>query len=171
MHTQTRRFTLHDAIILVAALSAGFALARLAWSESIPLQRFPRSFQHRFMIEDMVKAISACVALLSVALLGLRLRSPRTLISQLWREPGVVGCATATISIAWFCATYLLAVPRPSLSSLLLVTPAGVGMAIGSAWLVIWCDGSWQTEPHWIERTGRALCICWFLLPLLFFFG
>jgi hypothetical protein len=171
MCASTRRFTLNDAIILMAALSCGFALARWAWAESIPLQRFPGTVRVRFMIEDTIKAASACVATLSIALLLLRVRSPRPRIPQLWREPGVIGCATAAISMAWLCGVYVFAFPKPSLSSLLLVGPVGVGMAIGSAWLVIWCDGSWEANAHWIDRLGRAICVCWFVLPLVFYLG
>jgi hypothetical protein len=168
MQAPARKFTLLDALVLMAALAAGLALARIAWAEGAPIQIVARAHEQRIMVENVLKAASCCAAMLSVGVLFLRLRPPRPRLLEMLQEPGVVGCSAATFSIVWFCTLYLLVGPKPSLSSIVLMGPFGIGMGIASAWSVIWFDGCWRPPLSWIDRVGRTLGICWFVLPLLF---
>jgi hypothetical protein len=94
---------------------------------------------------------------LSVAVLILRLASPRPQWRALARQPGLWACGAAVGSI--FVASWLeaLSVRIPAVA-----VPASVVLA----WLVLWISGRWAGDRSWLDRLGRVIGVLWLGLAL-----
>jgi len=101
MHSSsTRKCTLFDAMILVAATAAGMALLRMFLAEG----RFFQGafFQGRFT-SYVLSGIEAAFPFLmtwTFALVILGLRQPRPRIRRLVRQPGIAACSAASSGFA-----------------------------------------------------------------------
>jgi hypothetical protein len=130
--------------------------------------------------ETMIPFLTMC----SLALAGLRLRQPRPPLRKLARQPGMVACCAAILTlvlevlgiilgelilppnavIARTIPPYVkLSLPEGILHDVrgTVVLQANAGGAVAAAWLILALIGAWRSEPSWIDRFGRALGLSW----------
>ena len=105
MRIACRRFTLQDAVILVAgmALSVWIGQGRLveypaakAWEEGL------QGHSREALVQGLVaiRELQPGVAVLTLVVLGLRLQHPRPALRRLARQPGfMAGCAVALVLV------------------------------------------------------------------------
>jgi hypothetical protein len=193
--TRPRRFTLADAMVLVAATAVGLALAR-AFSGMV----FPTSssFLYGGAVPGPLPGLAPLsrrivlgwpvVAMATLALVGLRLRRPRPPGRRLFAPPGVSACmvaaavmalealSTASLSIPGFFKA-----PLPGTLAGLLedgrvrqmwwtvhaTVADSVSYAVIAWWLAMALARRWRPERSWIDRAGRAVGLLWIALPLL----
>lgn len=196
---QARRFTLADAMALVAAVAVGLAVSRV-WT---------RFADERAMYQSRVYATSGpmrplapittravqywpVVAALSPTLLALRMRRPRPRRRRLFAPPGVTACATATIAIALegLMRVLLILGPYPdsfawewkeldhirvlnlALAAIGALSSTTVGIAVAAAWGSTALAGRWRPEGSWIDRAGRVVGFLWLaLIPIRLHFN
>jgi hypothetical protein len=110
---RTRNMTIFDAMILVAATAAGFALLQ----QLLMLGFFfnPESVITRYV--EMARCANEVVfpflSMWTLALFGMGLRQPRPPLRRLARQPGMAACAAASLALA----VPLLAIVIPEIIS------------------------------------------------------
>ena len=101
-----RRFTLIDAMVLIAATAVGIALVRHAHWDMLRMTlnslRQEPSFNYfvSFALWEMDRAFISVVTPWTIALLALGMRPPRPRLRLLARQPGTVACFSACLTIA-----------------------------------------------------------------------
>jgi hypothetical protein len=108
-----RRFSIGDAMTLVAAVAVGLALAKVAFDGAYP--------SRLHAIECGPAAAFFCVASLSAAFIPLRLRRPRPPLVRVIRQPGAVACGTAIAMLGVGEVSVVNSAGGPSLSQFALV--------------------------------------------------
>lgn len=163
-----RRFTLADAMILVAATAVGLAMAR-AYDPGFTSPSPPR-FLKRGWGEP------ACVIVaLALALILLRWRRPRPRLRHMLLRPGMAACwalATAVaVSIVIEVTHFALHGPHNTAQVLFNLVWYGsawkMPWAVGGAWLTLAIMGRWPPATGGIERAGRVIGFYWCLYPVL----
>jgi hypothetical protein len=175
---QARRFTLLDAIALVAAVALGLAWVRAyrlsmraiaaatggaVLSFSVPIRYFG--------------PLAPFLATLAVCLFGLRLLRPRPTRRQLARSPGFAALASSLLGLIITAATVatdeaLAILGRgPSTAYLFHITMRTLNYsapAIAGAWLALALSGRpWRrTGRDWVEWLAIAVGVAWLLLFL-----
>jgi hypothetical protein len=145
--TSSRRLTVFDSMVLLAALAPGLALlpGYLSYLHYLIFQTPPR---FRVGILDyIVRAGVPFLYCLALALIALRLRQPRPPGSQLVRQPGFVACCMIALSA--------IVVPLAGIYPLAHQIVAG-GLITGS-WLILASTPRWAPEASWVECTGRLI--------------
>ncbi|HWE35986.1 MAG TPA: hypothetical protein VG406_05380 [Isosphaeraceae bacterium] len=182
-----RRFGLADAMILVAAIGVGLALARMmerltfAYYEVVYYSPFStvvrddpstRGLFERLVFRSFV-LLPAFATSFTWAMLAIRLRAPRPPLRRLARQPGAVACAVATMAtaiVAMHCLILTLLNQKYSNYQMNFVPLAlDVGWAVSGAWATLLLAGRWRPEPSWIDRGGRCLGLVWILMVVLFY--
>jgi hypothetical protein len=181
--TELRKFTLFDAMFLIAATA--FALVPIRFLQlHLPVINYwsPAVFLRLGM---MIDAMLCPVALtLAPVLCALRLQRPRPGLGPVFRQPGMAA-ATCTLVNELFFVTI-------SMISLIIHHFAGnlpnqhlfyrfnfvywvwifpmciTGITVSAVWVVLWMSGAWRGEQSWIDRAGRILGIYWVANSLLF---
>jgi hypothetical protein len=170
-----RRFTLLDAMILVAGTALGLGLTRSLSSERLLLpfdpigplsSRWGSSWTGRdwssWAVETVLYRFYYLMPLLfslTVTLTVLRLRPPRLRLARLMRLPSVVAGVTA-ISVL-VLSLPLMALWQGSTLPVQFILAQTVACAVGSAWLVLLFGGRWRGDSGWIDRLGRLLGAAW----------
>jgi hypothetical protein len=175
-----RRFTLLDGMILVAATACGLAVDR-AIQSSLNLKDSDlfgtiagllgnRNFRG---LGVLVVAFSVpVVAGLNLALIPLGLLKPRPRVRRLACRPGWMAACAVALALVFESVVLLMMVmsevfgPDP-LPELLFLIPVLVVPAILGAWLTLALGRCWCPEPSWLDRLGRALALCWFVLSIV----
>jgi hypothetical protein len=116
-----RRFSTVDALVLLAALSLGFAwmfeartlLISFATADGLlrpPLRPLPTFFAPLYFVvlRRSLHGLAAFFAPLTLALCMLRLRQPRPSLALCLRRPGTSACAVATIVLLLEVVNYFL---------------------------------------------------------------
>jgi len=181
--TPYRKFTLLDAMILVAATAPALALMRDRWPLDIESQRLYTNIL--MQLRDNILTISFAAAMWSLAGLVLRLRQPRPDVRFLTRQPGMVACMAAAVVLAIRLINFgsvlsILVIDGayfwPGMSALdwdpenWRGIPSEIGCAVAAAWIIQAAGGRWRSEPSWIDRMGRILGIYWILtIPFAWF--
>ena len=179
MTTPRRRFTMLDAMILVAATAAGCALCRPVWTRTV--QDFDGRATRYLYGGSM---IAACfLTPLSLALLVFRSRSPRPSNRKLRRQPGLMACLV--VMLAWALTGCLAAwewvreiAPWPqlagpwrgspmSLSEAIDFTTTTAGWMVAAAWFALAVARAHRPEPSWIDRAGRIVGAGWIAIAVL----
>jgi len=182
-----RRFSLADGMIVVAALAATLALAKL----TLPVvAKFPQEYYYLthlppsspgntwsrenynlwlpipvrglgLMIGYMVLAI---ISVWMVAYAAMRLRQPRPALRVVSLQPGMVACWTAAAS-AFATGLLILVFGGRAIAG----APALVvmGLAIPLAWGRLKATKRWRPEASWIDRLGCGLGLCWWVVTWL----
>jgi hypothetical protein len=172
-----RRFTISDAIILVAATAIGLSQVRGILGE---LGTFNRSTwkleQHLYALKLFAVAVPILTAW-TVAFLLLRLRRPRPGLRRLVRQPGMAACYAVLVPLLIILA-YAVTIslftgesmyqPDTSFKPLFYNSEAMASAVLG-AWLLLWLGGLGRAEPGWIDRMGRTIGVLWIARPLLFY--
>jgi hypothetical protein len=191
-----RRFTLLDAIVLVAAVATGLGLSR-AWKHYADMRTMYSSAisldQPSVFTTYSVHAVRywPVVAMMGPALLLLRLRQPRPPRRRLFAPAGLVACAVATIMAilvsVWESLTYLffcasidrgwfkfddVVVMNLVLTATGALSSPTVSFGVAAAWCSQALAGRWRAERSWIDRAGRVVGVLWLLLvPVRFLFN
>ena len=172
---KAKRFSLIDAIVLVAATAAGFAVGRAVH----PIDRGYGGFT-RDAVADYAVSLSLMWAL---AVLALNLTRYRATRRELACRPGftaVVGIVIERLAdLLYYAVIFPLEdafLRRVSffdlpvfLSELLYLSITNVVRGSSSAgvvaavWIVTALAGCWRAEKTWLDRTGRALGVFWLL--------
>ncbi|MFI5459221.1 MAG: hypothetical protein ACHRXM_27665 [Isosphaerales bacterium] len=190
--TTHRTFTLMDAMSLVAATAvalAGFRCyagdlgeLRVQLSESLTAVAAPPDgwpswgwaiwSSYGLLVTVLVPFCWAW----TLAILGLRLRRPRSRLRRLMRQPGAIACYSAAFALVPALAGLLgLGVisgllsgsdyASPQWDRLLgfsfILVPALTGFAILGSWATLLLGRRWRAEPDWIDRAGRLLGVYW----------
>jgi hypothetical protein len=181
-----RPFLVSDAMILVAALAVALIWDRgrivdpVRWISS--LAPGPAGLLRRVALgaANVLEFVPPFLAVVSVTVLGLRLRRPRPPLLLLVRQPGTVACAIASLgmvlaTLAMLASHYgaagslrvagrlAAADMRPEYLGGLTIL---IGGAIAVTWLVLKARRQWLVVPGWIDRLGRWLGAGWMLMIL-----
>jgi hypothetical protein len=166
----TRRLTLFDAMILVAAtacvlLLAGQTLRFLAAAVGRVDPGRLRDPSY-LLIAVALPLVRAGVQFLFVSLmfatpmvLLLRVMRPRPPLPELMRQPGVHACGVGTV--VQFLLLCLMAFAGTA-------HPVSVPLAVALDWAWLAATGRWRAEASWVDRAGRAIGVAWvlFAVPL-----
>lgn len=190
MPTTIRRFTLLDALVLVAATAAGIAASREDWIRLWELDRAEKYREYGTFwivasaVIDVFDAAMLCLVAWTFSLLLLRLGRPRPRFSRLILQPGMAASAAATMA--------LLVILYFDTQNHIIVSIINISYAIGDwsdwwllsqnaiekststtatavlvAWAMLGCSRLGRCEPSWIDRAGRILGILWILFLLI----
>jgi hypothetical protein len=130
------------------------------------------------VVINVLEFIPPLLAVLSVAVLGLRLRRPRPPLFVLAREPGTIACAVASLVMvpaslailvwhyqamgslraAWNRAATDL---QPEYLGGLTVL---IGLAVAVTWFVMNAKRRWLPVAGWLDRLGRLVGVGWVLM-------
>jgi hypothetical protein len=182
-----RRFTLIDAMVLIAATAIALVLIRPFLAD------FSFPVVVHSPVDVLILGLTVCVSLEPLALtsslaLGLlRLRKPRPRLRQVFRQPGMAACWATGICTLFIIIIYLISyfmiifeLRRFAFGDYFLFENAGLvlfsftGWAICAVWTVLWLAGVWRAEHSWIDRAGRVLGVYWvsnsvISFPVLFY--
>jgi hypothetical protein len=181
-----RRLNLVDAMTLVAAIAIGLSV--VVWmgmaSEGIALaisSLADRSWRYTYRGSlGALLALSPIPAMLAVALLALRVRSPRPIPRVLGRQPGflagvavllastvVLGNLMIATVATWGHHGWKVSAPYSTWVQASVTTlPAACGYSVAMAWMTLVLGGRWRPEPSWIDRAGRILGTYWLVAGL-----
>jgi hypothetical protein len=186
-----RRFTLFDAMILVAATAVGLAIAR-RWTGIAEVKR--RLFlspedgllQALAPLTQRIVLSWPVVAMWTLALVALRLRRPRPRGRRLFTPAGVVACLVAVVVMGLEFAHVVvieaedwLQFPQPrhtaarwyefEFRTIHTTATTSIGFAVATAWVALALARRWRSERSWIDRAGRVVGCLWIVLLLLRF--
>jgi hypothetical protein len=171
-----RRFSVLDAMILVAATALGLGGIRGCSPEFYSYQYTPIPSPPwlrwlAVVLSNWAFYLSPLPAAWTLAALVLRLRSPRPPLRRLMRQPGTVAGVAATILILIGVVHYLLDLHNPSLHDVPFeYTSFSLGSGVVAAWSVLALSMRWRAERSWIDRLGRVMGAYWIgMVPLMIF--
>lgn len=170
---RSRRFTISDGMILVAAFAVGSLLARAY----LPgLSRIFGYMTRRGMggvtaigrIRMWLSGPGSCIVVpLMAATLALRFRRPRPRWLRIARQPGFAACAAAMVALVPGVAVRLAMIHRPGLQRPGFFDQRWngviywIGPAVIGGWLALALCRRWKAEPDWVDRLGRLLGFYW----------
>lgn len=177
--TTRRRFTLLDALVMIAALGVSMAVFRI--KEKVPDfyldMSDPWPNPTAILIARIVREIQGnlgtvqlCLIPPTIAVLALRLRSPRPRFRRLARQPGWVACVMASLSslVAGLLLLSCMAMNGADWGRFLIRSLwAYNGPTVAGAWILLAMSGRWKSEASWIDRMGRLLGLGWVLSLVL----
>ncbi len=185
-----RRFTLFDAMALVAAIAAGLALAR-EWVRTTTMMGILASPEEG-LLSDLAPLTRQVVlgwpvvTMATLALVALRLRRPRPPRRRLFAPPGVVACVVVVCVVGLDLAHYVLIeiedyfqYPQPQhvagrwremeMRAFQTVASTSVGFAVAASWLAMALARRWRPERSWIDRAGIVVGWLWIALVAIRF--
>lgn len=172
-HPGNARFTILDAMAMVAAAAVGVTLSRWYYQDVMSIARpRARTLEYRSWVY-----LATLLALpFAGALAWCRLRRPYRPARRLAREPGAVALLATAVSVVMIVIdqVLMLGLPSPPGTRFIggtwrpLVQPAGMlatvtGPAICAAWSFQWLTGYWRPQSGWIDPAGRALGVIWII--------
>jgi hypothetical protein len=170
-----RKLTLFDLLTLIAATAVGLALLRVSIDgmEDRVMAKSPGT-----LIQSRITACrtyaSCFLAPWSVAILVLKLRTPRASSQRMEREPGFIACVAANSGVALYVILCLIQFAMGKL----LFTPFAISritwslvnyaaLMVTGAWLSLVLDSRWRSETDWVGVAGRIVGISWIGVFLL----
>jgi hypothetical protein len=173
-----RRFTLIDAIVLIAATAIALVPIRYILGDfQFPETRTPGDLVERGA--ELSVILEPLAMMLSLALWLLRLRRPRPRLRRIFRQPGTAAGTTIIVCTLGVLCMFLTIVLMNYITtrSRRFVIIDGVsgelesffvllsfaGFPVSCVWIALRLAGVWRAEPSWIDRTGRVLGIYWVL--------
>jgi hypothetical protein len=186
MISPTRRFTLLDGMIFVAATAAGLALSRIVrngWMAADLFERVPLRLREADNLHDLLVDLGELFLSLVVPLLAawtlaaivFAFRCYCPPLRRLARRPGTMAClvASATFLIAWTVTTMtnigIGGVSREGLpEECALFGTIQAGFAVMACWATLILCRIWRPEPTWLDRMGRLLGVCRMILGPLY---
>ena len=95
----SRKLTIVDGMVLVAATGIGFAFLRMLGSEGFLFRSETVMSGYRHMAQCANEVAFPFLACWTAAVLGLRLRQPRPRMRRLARQPGMAACSAAALTV------------------------------------------------------------------------
>jgi hypothetical protein len=181
--TVPRKFTLLDAMVLIAATAIAFVPIRLFLWEN---WHFPDELSVPGIWQTGLEVNVSLVPLgmsLSIALLFLSMKQPRPKLRRVYRKPGMAAVTVALVyamlsTMGYAVFSYFSPAFNKHMfddsNSMMLWIRIGmqpiflVGGAVASVWIVMWLNGTWRAEPSWIDRAGRTLGVYWITINVFF---
>jgi carbon starvation protein CstA len=171
MRRLARRFSLLDAMVLIAATAAGLTIDRVFWSDmhgwdGAVLKHF-RDLTSAGIILSVPLA-----AMWTIATLALQLRRPRYRLRRLLERPGTAACCAATVALALGAGLVICASRGTPISfASRLIMGYGLPMMAGSAVTAV-CTVSmiareYRAAPDWNDRLGRLIGLYWVMSTLV----
>ena len=168
----SRRFTVRDGMILVAAFALAVWLCRLKLLLWFSGNANPDTVTITWNRRDWLAYYSTLYPALMIAsfsILFLRLLEPRPHGLRLRRQPGFIASIAAVFIIIYHSLFFFNSIQE---SNWLMVReflmgsigPWTIAPAIGLAWLVQVIIGARRPEPGWIDRSGRIVGWTWIML-------
>jgi hypothetical protein len=185
-----RKFTLLDAIVLIAATAVALVPARYFYAGLFG----GGSADDATGGSSISNFVAACYLLSlpfwffwSAALWGLRLRQPRPRSARIYRQPGTAACVTIVVSVMFQIARDVFIVWDPFgilaakqgrfwhglivFGDLSEVYETTLAFGVPFVWLILWLSETWRAEPSWIDRAGRFVGLWCIAVCLLFDWG
>jgi hypothetical protein len=178
-----RRFTLLDAMILIAAMGLGMLLWKdyLRCGSALPYLVSEEHGPSRWKFWVQFRGLVPGLSVVTLALLPLRLMAPRPRLRRAFLSPGTTPSLVVILALGVVLAQFVL--DRPAirhthfpqigvlgpgeLLTLRLVGMKGmVGPGVAFAWGLLWLGGGWRPEATWPDRAGRIVGITWVALGL-----
>lgn len=175
-HPVTRRFSLADGMIAVAASAATLALARLTTPiiadirqayyvlRNVAIARYNLISDRLFRINTLDSRISflvqAIILVWMAAYAAMRLRRPRPPLRVVALQPGMVASWAAASAFALRLLTLIVGGEAVVGVPVQLV----VRLAVPLAWGTLKAARRWRPEPSWLDRLGRTLGVCWWVV-------
>ncbi len=180
---EIRRFTLIDAMVLIAATALSLVLIR-EYVDYLQNRRILSVLTRDWSLASLWRwgtllsgALAPLAVSLSLALWLLRLEKLKPSVRRLLRQPGMMASSAAVIATSLFLvkalfSQYYLSQASSSrmlpLEGLWMVRLPWNGEVVAVVWLLLWASGSWRSEPSWIDRAGRALGVYWIVSGVFF---
>jgi hypothetical protein len=188
-----RQFRLVDMMILVAAAALGCGIVQgfsaltdgeYSWRNFFEAAReLPRYFGSEGWIwptSDLIWMVGALaspfIAMLTLALIPIRLLGPRPRWRRLARQPGMMAAFASALAIALidlpFLGIRLLTLeenvwPKFDVEEYAFITIMSISLAILVSWMTLFVGRRWCAERSWVDRLGRAVGVGWISMGLL----
>lgn len=179
-------------MVLIASLAIAFAWMR-AYELVQERDRIAFPFLDRSHLKSTgerawatAKSFFPCFLMIMPAFFLLSLRQPRPSRRILARQPGVMACGGASVVLCWEAARASTSLLQEFIRNgwrtaqhrqyyrfiwwerlLPSISPIEIAIVILATWFVIAFGQRWRPEPHWIDRTGRALGVAWLVCALI----
>jgi hypothetical protein len=180
-----RKFTVIDAILLIAATALGFVpMKRLFYANGASVRPEVWTVASAYEYAPLlVMSLAPMVIAWSAALWLLRLADPRPAVWQTFRQPGMAATTAILISALYFLIkfTYWAGVLhfqqgiKASEIADMYLSPMCWSRYLNSGdisvpvvWMILWLGRVGRPEPSWIDRSGRVLGIYCVICSLLF---
>ena len=190
MKKRCRKFTIFDAMFMVASVGFGFAWSRHFQDTEAGAESYPGSrmidlvspLRLRIEIIDWwIDVLCYCVAVFTVGLLVLRVvGQPRRRLRYLTRFPGAVAGAAVLFIVMLNMLSSAIEVVIGIMTTkdyvsiwqftYLPFSRHNAGVAVSAAWMQLAMSGRWQREPGWIDGIGFALGLFWIVQVVFAFF-
>jgi hypothetical protein len=189
MNSKRRRnFYLLDAIVLIAATAAGIAgyiaVGRYLEQEVQPPppardgEVIPFTSTLPFRVHDFCRGFPCLLAASGVAVLLLKLRSPRPRLRRVFGAPGAAACLTVlvmlTVRAAELLLVWIVSVLRPlngftvewmpSAIDILTSVDTAAGPGIIAVWVILAVNRTLYLSRDWLEIFALAVALGWILL-------
>jgi hypothetical protein len=178
-----RRFTLLDAMVLIAVTAVALVPIRLyLWENLHPPENWSASELMRMGLDANIVLVPPALAL-TLALWLLRMKPPRPRLRRVFRQPGLAASTTMLVSTVASLISFILyisinqdfshfgfqSVDEINLWARIGMVPLFLsGGGVAAVWIVLWLSGTWRAEPRWIDRAGTAIGVYWVTLSVLF---
>ena len=178
-----RPFTIGDAMVLIAALAAGFAWTAAAWKQFQPGEFYsPHPWGRAWQTIILANVgVLPCLLALTVGTFVVRVRQPRPPWRWVARQPGTTACLGVLICLA--STVPLMAVwsmgqirRNPGLQiefheqtaitllEVMSTMAAPLGIFVFMTWLLLAIQRGWRGERTWIDRLGRFVGTAWIVV-------
>jgi hypothetical protein len=174
LEPRRRRFNLADAMLLVAAITPGLILLRIAVGFDLfapdRSQRLPPGIH---FVESLSLTGGCILPSLSLAVLVLTARQPKPTRGDFIGGPGFVACLAAMVASVVPLAYFAVGVAESHGLIDNIITPYNnmfvrwvkvAGPTIVGAWLALALVGRWRVKPIWTDWLGCVIGVCWLLL-------
>jgi hypothetical protein len=171
---QLRRFSLADAMVLVAATAPGFLLIRTAVTLGLfNLTPNPKAPPGRDFINSLSVSSASLLGGVTLAILVLSLHRPRPNLREVIGRPGFVACAAVVAASFLPLVHFVIGATTLSATGLsvelyfnntLARLTLNAGQMIIGAWIALALLGRWRLGPTWKDRLGCVLGACWIMV-------
>jgi hypothetical protein len=162
---ERKRFTVVDLALVASATIIGLTSARYTMVSLVELSRRP--VPTTFRRQEWETGIACVLIAWTLALVIARFRFPRPDFDHLGVQPGfVANCSvllTVAIGIVW-AALYGSTGSPLAMELVPILNFYRMIFTLGGAWLAMILCRRWRPEPCWIDRCGRIVGICWFVM-------
>jgi hypothetical protein len=182
--TISRKFTLVDAMVLVAAVGIAFVLIRDYLNDDY-VRGVVFSLPDVWALSKLWRTgtlwsgvLAPLAVALSLSLWILRWRQPRPDLRRLFKQPGMIASSATVFATSIFLLKVLFREYYLDVSGSFIFDLHRVwiwrlpwnGEIVAVAWILLWLGGNWRSEPSWIDRAGRVLGGYWVVSGVFFDF-
>ncbi len=166
-----RRFSLLDAMALIAATAAGLTIDRCFWSDMHGWDGAVLKHYRDLTFAGTILSVPFA-AMWTVAILALQFRRPRYRLRRLLGRMGTAACYAATVALALGAGLVICAMRGGSVSfgSRMIMgygLPIMAGSAVTAVWTFLIIVGAYRGTSDWNYRLGRLVGIYWMMSLLV----